>query len=93
MSDLGDEGRLFLGAVVTPQVVLVQRLKTFAHGKHGGAGRVECDGFQAAPVRARSRQGLAHGLRQRPHVVLVALGGMIGIFSFAEQRVLRRGGS
>ena len=57
-------------------------------GDHAGAGGVERDGLDGAAVDAGVLDGAVRGGGQRAHVIGVALGGVVGIFLLAEQRVV-----
>jgi hypothetical protein len=87
---LGDLCRLFPGAVVAPQVVIVKRLKLCIHRNDAGARGIDGQRFDSAARNTSLRQRLARGGRQRLHVVGVALGGVIRIVFGAMQRILRR---
>ena len=53
VGEFGDLLRFFLGAVVAPEVVVVERLEIFADGDDAGAGGVERHGFDLACRRCR----------------------------------------
>ncbi len=84
----GDFGGFLPRPVVAPQVVVVQRLHVGVDRNHSGPGGIERNGFDGVAVDARRFDGQSRGPGQRPHVIGVALGGVIGIFLLAEQRVL-----
>ena len=86
----GDFGGFLPRPVVAPQVVVVQRLHLGVHRNHAAAGGIERQGFDRAPVDGGRIHGAVRGLGQGPHVIGVALRGVIGIFLLAEQRVLGR---
>ena len=82
-------GRLFLGAVVAPQVVVVQRLQPLAQRDHGRARRVQRDRLHRRAVHARRGQRRVRRLHQRAHVVHVPLRGEVRIFALANHGILR----
>ena len=86
----GDLAGFLPGAVVAPEVVVVERLEMRVHRDHARAGGVERDGLDGVAVDAGGFDGAAHGLGQRLHVVGVALGGVVGIFLLADAADTRR---
>jgi hypothetical protein len=84
----GDFGGFFPGAMVAPEVVVVERLEVGVDGNDAGSGGVERDGFDGRSVDAGVGDGGAHGGCQRVHVVGVALRGVVGVFFLAQQRIL-----
>ena len=84
----GDLGGFLPRPVVAPQVVIVQRLHVGVHRNYGAPGGIERHGFDGVAANAGRLNGKPHGRGQRTHVIAVALGGVIGVFLLAEQRVL-----
>ena len=66
--------------MVAPEVVIVERFEMLVHRDHARTGGVERNRFDLLARDAGRRQRLARGLRQRPHVVGVALRGVVRIF-------------
>ena len=60
-SRFGDLGGFPLRSVVTPQVILTQRLEIFAHRNHRGTGGIERDRLYLAAWDAGGLQDLAGG--------------------------------
>src|SRR5947208_10895544 len=83
-----DFGGFVPGAVVAPEVVIVDGLELRIDGDDGGACGVERDGLDRVPVDSGSFNGTLGGGGERGHVVGMALGCVVGIFLFAEERVL-----
>ena len=71
----GDLGGFALGAMVAPQIVIVQRPKALAHRNDARSGSVERQRRELPAVHARRLQRLAHRGDQRVHVVPVRLRG------------------
>ena len=82
-----DFGGLLPGAMVAPQVVVVDRLQVRVDGDDARSGGVERDGFDSVPVDRRAADGVVHRLGQRRHVVGVTLGGVVGIVLLAQKRI------
>ncbi len=93
MSLAGDLFGFSEGAVVAPEVVVVERLKVLADGNDAGAGGVEGDGGNIGAVDAGGVENVARGGGEGGHLVGVRLGGVVGIFAAAMQRVGGRGGA
>ena len=87
VGERGDLLRLLVGAMVAPQVVLVEGLHVRVDGHHARSGRVEGDGFDLLAGNAGRGDCLAGGSGEGAHVVGVRLGGVVGIFALAVQRV------
>ena len=92
MSRFGDLGRFAFGAVIAPQVVLAEGLKILADRNHGGTRGIERDGLHLISRDAGLLQDFARRGDQRPHVVVMGLRGVFGIFALAVQRILGDGG-
>ncbi len=88
VSRLGDQRGLAPGPVVAPEVVIVQRLQVFVHGDHARPGRVHRDRLDRFALHPRRCQGLLHRFHERPHVIGVALRGVVGIIPLSLQRDL-----
>ena len=84
----GDLGGFAPGAVIAPEVVIVDGVEVGIDGDHAGAGGIERDGLDAAAVDAGVLDGAVRGDGERGHVVGVALGGVVGVFLLAEQRIV-----
>src|SRR5258708_26192869 len=93
MSYLGDAGRLPPGAVIAPQVVIVEGNEAFADRHYARTGCVKRDCGNLAAVGAGSAERLLHGHDQCIHVVRMLLCRVIGIFLFTDERILRDAGS
>ena len=89
---LGDFGGLGGGAVIAPEVVVVQRRHVGGDGNDAGAGGIEGDGFDLVAVNAGRLDGLARGGFEGQQVVGVGLRGELWVFALAVQRVLGEGG-
>ena len=87
MRGRGNFRRLALGAMVAPQVVLVEGLHVFAHGNDRGTRGIEGNGLYLVAGDAGLLHRLAGGGGQRAHVVSVRLGGVFRIFTFAVQGI------
>src|SRR5580658_10260728 len=92
VSGLGDLGSLSYGAMVAPEVILAEWLKIFSHRNHGRPRGIERDGLHLIPCDAGVLQGLACCRSQCPHVIVMGLGGVFGVFALAVQRIFGDGG-
>ena len=88
----GDLGGFAFGAVVAPEIVVVERLQILVDGNDRGAGGVESDGFDLVAGDAGLLERLARGGGQGAHVVVMRLRGVFGIFALAMQRIFGNGG-
>ena len=86
----GDLGGFAPGPVVTPQIVVIERLQFLANGHDRGAGGIDRDGFYGYAVHTCGVNGGSRGSDQSIHVIRVLLRGVVGIFAPAMHRVLRR---
>ena len=84
---LGDLGGFAPGAVVAPEVVIVDGLHVFVDGYDAGAGGVDGQGFDGMAVDVGFGDGGLHGFGEGSHVVGVALGGVVGVFALAVEGV------
>ena len=82
-----------LGAMVAPEIVVVEGLEIFADGDDAGAGGVESDGSDAFAGDAGFLKDGAGGADKGLHLVVMRLGGEVGIFAAAVEWVLRGGGA
>ena len=82
-----DLGGLLPGAMVAPEVIVVERLQALAHGHDGRPRGVDAEALDGAAVDARRRNRPFHRLRQRGHVVGMTLRGVFRIFLLAMQRI------
>ena len=89
----GDLGGFAPGAVVAPEVVVVDGLEAGIDRDHAGARGIERDGLDGAAIDAGVLDGAVHGGGQRGHVVGVALRGVVRIFLLAKQRVVGGAGA
>jgi hypothetical protein len=86
-------GNLFgfgLGAMVAPEVVLVEWLEVFVDGDDAGAGGVEGDGDDAFAGHAGLFKNGTSGADEGLHLVVVGLGSEVRIFALAVERILGR---
>ena len=75
------------GTVVTPEIVIIQRLQILADRNDAGPGGIQRQGLNGR-TRNTSRLNCAlNRKRQCRHVVFVALSGEIRIFAFAVKRI------
>jgi hypothetical protein len=88
----GDFRGFALGAVVAPEVILVEGLKAFGEWDDSGASGIESDGGDRLAGDAGELEGLLSGGAERVHVIVVALSGVVRIFRFAVDGVFRAGG-
>src|SRR5258707_51303 len=84
----GDFSRFFPGAMIAPQVIIVDWFELFVNRNHAGPSSVESDGFDCPALDCRILDGLPHGLGKRSHVIGVALRGVVRIFPLAMQWIL-----
>src|SRR5580658_10049177 len=76
--------------MIAPEIIVVQRLQIIVHRDDAGTGGVERDGFDRLALYSSGGDGPAHGFGQGPHMVRVTLRGVVRIFLFADQRIIRR---
>ena len=81
------------GAVIAPQVIIIERLQIFSDGNHGRAGGVECDGEDLLGRNTGLSDDVASGRREGAHVIFMRLRGVLGIFAFAMEGIFGDGGS
>ena len=89
----GDLLGLAEGAVIAPEVVVVERLHVGVDGDDAGAGGVEGDGFDLVAGDAGLGEDVAHGGDEGGHLVGVGLGGEVGVFALAMEGVAGGGGA
>ncbi len=89
----GDLFGLGKGAMIAPQVIVVQRFQPLADGNHTGAGSIERDGRNGAAFNASALEHIASSGGKRPHLVRMRLGSKVRIFAAAVERVRGRRGS
>ena len=89
--ELGDAAGLFVGAVIAPEVVVVERLEVGVDGDDAGAGGVERDGGYVLAVDVALGEDLAGCADECLHLVGVGLRGVVGILALALEWVLGRG--
>ena len=88
---LGNLLRLTLGAMVAPEVVVIERLQCRIDRNHARAGGVERDGLDMLAGRSRlSAATWRMALTSALHLILVRLRGVIRVFALAFQRILGR---
>src|ERR1700744_2492341 len=85
--EFGDLLRFFLGAVIAPEVVVVERFEVFANRNDAGAGGIERNRFDLRAVDTGFGDGFACRFDERVHLVLVGLRGVVGVIAFALERV------
>ena len=93
MGERGDLAGFVVGAVVAPEVVVVERLQVGVDGDDAGAGGVERDGGDLVAVDVGFGEDLARGADEGVHLVGVGLRGVVGVFAAAVERVLGGGGA
>ena len=64
-------------------------MRVYRH--HRRPGGIECDCRDIGSRDSGLRYRLAHGCRERAHVIVVRLGGVLGIFSLAMERIFADG--
>src|SRR5713226_9747097 len=89
----GDFRGFGFGAMITPQIIVIERLEIFADGNDGGAGGVESNGENLIGGNAGLSNDLASSSRQGAHMIFMRLRGVFGIFAFAVQGIFGDGGS
>ncbi len=85
MCDGGDFGGFRLGAVIAPEIVVVERLQIFINGNDRRTGGIERDGLNLAAGDTGFLQGGARGAGNSVHVIHVGLRGVFGIFAAAME--------
>jgi len=93
VSSSGDELGFLVGAMVAPEVVVVEGFEVFADGNHAGAGGVEGHGCNGLAIDASGGEDVASSGGQGGHLVGVGLGGEVGIVAAAVERVRGSGGA
>ena len=86
----GDFRGFALGAVVAPQVVVVERFKILAYRNYGRPRGIKRDGYDLIAGDARLRQRRARDGCQRLHVVGMGLRGKVRILRRAMKRIFHR---
>src|SRR5882724_11759962 len=89
MRRLRNLGRLTLGAVVAPQVVVIQWLHMLVHRHHRRPRRIERNRHHRLARHPGLVQHLPRSRSERPHVVRMGLGGKLRILRRPMQRILR----
>jgi hypothetical protein len=87
VSFAGDEFGFFVGAMVAPEVVVVEGLEIGADGDDAGASGVEGHGGDGLAVDAGGGEDVAGGAGECCHLVGMGLGGEVGVFAAAMERV------
>ena len=90
VGELGNLLRLALGAMVAPQIVVIERLHACVDRHHARAGGIERDGLDLLARNSRLGQHRPHGADQRIHLILMRLGGEIRVFPLTLQRIFGR---
>ena len=85
--------RFFFCAVIAPEVVVVERFEVGVDGNYARSGSVKSDSFNLRAVDFGLGDGFARGLGESVHLVRVGLGCVVGVFAFAFERILGRGGA
>ena len=91
--EFGDLAGLFEGAVVAPEVVVVEGLELGVDGDDGGACGVEGEGDDVFAVDLGVGEDLAGGADEGGHLLGVGLGGEVGVFATAVEGVFGCGGA
>jgi hypothetical protein len=89
----GDFRGFSFGTVIAPQIIVIERLETFAYGNDGGAGGVESNGEDLIGGNSGFADDVASGSRQSAHVIFMRLRSVFGIFVFTVQGIFGDGGS
>jgi hypothetical protein len=89
--EFGDLAGLFVGAVIAPEVVVVEWLQVGIDGDDAGAGGVERDGGEVVAVDVVFCEDAARGFDEGAHLVGVGLGSVVGVVAFAGEGVFGGG--
>jgi len=87
MSLVGDLGSLAPGAVIAPEIVIVERMEVFVDRHDARPGCVDGDRLHGGTGDAGGGESLAHCIDERRHVIGMRLCGVVGILTLAVQRV------
>src|SRR6516162_523293 len=79
--------------MVAPEIVIAERLELFAHGNDAGARGVDGESRDLVARNASGGGGFARGLGECVHVVIVALGGVIGIVFLSMEGIFGESGA
>ena len=90
VSQLGNLLRLTLGAMVAPQIVIIERLHAGVDRHHTRAGRIERDSLDLLARDPRLGQHRPHGADQPVHLIIMGLSSEIRIFPLPLQRIVGR---
>ena len=82
--------RLPLGAMVAPQIVVIERLHARVDRNHARPGGIERYSLDLLPRDAGFGQRGPHGVDQPLHLISVRLSGEIRVFPFPLQRIVGR---
>lgn len=88
MRGFGNLCSLCLCPVITPEIILVERLKIFADRDHAGAGGIHGQRFHLIAANVCLLRRHARCLGQGAHLIGVRLCRVLGIVALAMQRVL-----
>src|SRR5216684_7114190 len=89
----GDQRGFAPGAMVAPQIIFIEGLKVCVYGNDARTGGVDGQGGNLVARDACGGSGLASGLGEGAHVVVVALRGVVGVIFLAMQRILGDSGA
>ena len=89
--ELGDLAGFFVGAVIAPEVVVVDGLEVRVDGDDAGAGGVECDGGDVPAVDLVLFEDATRGFDERAHLVGVGLGGVVGVVALTGEGIVGGG--
>ncbi len=89
----GDLLRFVLGAVVAPEIVVVERLHVGIDGDDAGAGGIEGDGRDVCACDVCLREDVAGGPGEGVHLVVVRLRCLVGVLAIALEGVFGDSGS
>ena len=88
-----DLGGLFPGAVIAPQIVVVQWLHALSYRHNTRSGGVKRNRRDRSPIDSCAFDRFPHSDRQSTHMVGVTLGRVVGIVLFSMERILRGTGA
>ena len=88
VGEFGDLAGFVVGAVIAPEIVVVDGLKGGVDGNDAGACGVECYGGDVVAVDVVFGDDLAGGADEGLHLVGVGLGGIVGVFAATVELVL-----
>ena len=75
------------GAMIAPEVIIVQRFQALAHRNHARSGRVQRDCCNRVAIHAGALERISGRRRECCHLVLMRLGGKVRVLAPAVQRI------